>query len=212
MHQVQRKIHLPKTTVWLKIKTCNLQYIKSQCSWNASCFYEYNLQFQCYHVTRIRRHFKNKGIKCSIPDGLWLKNIKKYRVKPLLIKYHFNNQSVWPRQRDGLYGVVNMLLFEKLTGSFRMDSIGNPELYHAKQCSVYSDITMFWDLKRCVQCFSTALTKPNLLFQLNTHWILHVTQVLLVLVWQCIAAAYHCHHLISPDSEARNSLQHPEKK
>lgn len=112
MHQVQRKIHLPKpTTVWLKIKTCNLQCIKCQRSLKASCFYEYHLQFKCYQVTSIRRHLKNKGTKCSIPDGLWLKNINNYRVKPLLIKYHFNNLSEWPRQRDGLYVVVNRLLF-----------------------------------------------------------------------------------------------------
>lgn len=36
MHQVQGKIHLPETTAWLKIKTCNLQCVKCQCSWNAS--------------------------------------------------------------------------------------------------------------------------------------------------------------------------------
>lgn len=91
MHQVEGKIHLPKTTVWLNIKTCNLQCVKCQCSWNASWFYEYNLQFKCYYVTRIRRYLKNKGIKCTIPDRLWVKNIKKCRVKSLLIKYNFSN-------------------------------------------------------------------------------------------------------------------------
>lgn len=142
IHQVQRKVHLPKpTTVWLKIKTCNLQCIKCQYSWNASCFYDYDLQFKCYHVTRIRRHLKNKGIKCSIPDRLWLKNIKKYRVKLLLIRYHFNNQGEWPRQRDSLYVVVNMPLFSKLTSSFKTDSVGKLELSCAKQASVYSSIT-----------------------------------------------------------------------
>lgn len=91
MHQVEGKIQLPKTTVWLNIKTCNLQCVKCQCSWNASWFYEYNLQFKCYYVTRIRRYLKNKGIKCAIPDRLWVKNIKKCRVKSLLIKYNFSN-------------------------------------------------------------------------------------------------------------------------
>lgn len=45
---------------------------------------------------------------------------------------------------------------------------------------------MFWDQKRCVQSFTTALTKPNLLFHLNIHWILHFTQSF------CTSVTVHC--------------------
>lgn len=180
MHQVQGKIHLPKTTVWLKIKTCNLQCVKCQCSWNASWFYEYSLQFKCYHVTRIRIDLKNKGIKFTIPDGLWFKNINKCRVRPLLIKYHFSNLNEWPTERDGLYVMINMLVKNWKAHSFLED------WRHWKCWAIpgQAALSLFWhnvlwDLKRCLlvqhwpslTCFfSWIFTEYYILLRFFLYW------------------------------------------